>query len=139
MTESKAPLRTPDSRIRVILVVEDEALIRLDISEHLRGCGFQVHEASNAARAIEILEAGDQGIDLVFSDLQMPGDMDGIGLSQWIETNRPGLQVLLTSGDDAKAAAASSLCEREHFFRKPYDVDNVATHIRTLIEGSPLR
>lgn len=132
------PSQNSSGRIRIVLVVEDEVLIRLDILEYLRNRGFQAYEAPNAARAIEILQ-GDHGIDLVFSDLQMPGEMDGIGLAQWIRKNRPDLPILLTSGDTQKAATAKELLENEPFLAKPYDAGHVVTRILTLIETNRIR
>ena len=136
---SDSPSRCPSGRIRTILVVEDETLVRLDISEYLRSCGFETYEAPNAARAIEILEGSDHAIDLVFSDLQMPGETDGIGLAQWIRKNRPDLPILLTSGDSQRAALAKELCENEPFLAKPYDAGHAVSRILNLIETNLLR
>jgi CheY-like chemotaxis protein len=63
-----------------ILVVEDDIFVRLDIAEYLRDCGYRVIEAGTAAEAIDVLESN-VPIDLVFSDIQMPGEMDGFGLA----------------------------------------------------------
>jgi len=131
---TSSPFPDPKERTPAILVVEDEILIRFVISDYLQHCGFRVYEAGNAAEAIAILESDKAAIDLVFSDLQMPGEMDGFGLSQWIKQNRPGLPILLTSGDKKKSATAKELCENEPFFAKPYDVAQIVAQIRTLID-----
>jgi CheY-like chemotaxis protein len=131
---SKSRFPDPKERIPAILIVEDEVLIRFVISAYLQECGFRVYEAGDAAEAIEIMEADRAAIDLVFSDVAMPGDMDGFGLAQWIRKNRPGLAVVLTSGDAKKSATAKDLCENEPFFAKPYDVAQVVAQIRRLIE-----
>ena len=119
----------PDERTPAILIVEDEVLIRFVLADYLRECGFKVLEAGDAAEAIQIIEA-EVDIDLVFSDVQMPGEMDGFGLAQWVRRNRPKLPITLTSGDSKKSAAAKELCENEPFFAKPYDVAKVVAHIR---------
>ena len=69
-----------------ILVVEDEVLIRLMISKYLREFGHKVVEARNAAEATRILQS-DEPVETEFSDIRMPGDMNGIGLAQWIDRN----------------------------------------------------
>jgi CheY-like chemotaxis protein len=119
----------PEERAPAILIVEDEVLIRFVIADYLRECGFKVLEAGDAAEAIQIIEAEIE-LDLVFSDVQMPGEMDGFGLAQWIRAHRPKLPVTLTSGDSKKSAKAKELCENEPFFAKPYDVAKVVAHIR---------
>jgi CheY-like chemotaxis protein len=129
---SKTSFPDPKDRTPSILVVEDEMLIRFAISDYLQHCGFRVHVANDAAEAVKILEKGDP-VDLVFSDVVMPGEMNGFGLAQWIRKNRPGLPVVLTSGDSKKAAVAKELCENEPFFGKPYDMMQVVAKIRTLI------
>jgi CheY-like chemotaxis protein len=68
----------------------------------------------------------------------MPGEMDGFALAQWIRHNRPGLPVVLTSGDTKKSEAARDLCEDEPFFAKPYQLEPVVQRIRALI-GWPER
>lgn len=62
---------------QTVLVVEDEVLVRLVIADYLRECGYRVHEAANAAEAVTVLESGTVSVNIVFSDVQMPGDMDG--------------------------------------------------------------
>jgi CheY-like chemotaxis protein len=132
---ARARFPDPADRVPAILVVEDEILMRLVICDYLRECGFRVYEAGNATEAIEILESDKATIDLVFSDVNMPGAMDGFGLAHWVRKNRPGLPITLTSGDSKKSKAAKDLCENEPFFAKPYDVRLVVAQIRTLIEA----
>jgi CheY-like chemotaxis protein len=129
----RARFPDPAERLPAILVVEDEVLIRLVIADYLRECGFKVYEAGNAAEALEILEADNTKIDLVFSDVRMPGEMDGFALAQWVRRNRPGLPVILTSGDRKKSEVARDLCEDEPFFAKPYELEPVVQRIRALI------
>jgi CheY-like chemotaxis protein len=82
-----------------ILVVEDDARIRLQIADHLARRGYLVVEADSADNALELLERDSGAIDCVFSDVQMPGRHDGVALARWILRHRPGLAVLLTSGN----------------------------------------
>lgn len=129
----------PAERTPTVLVVEDEVLIRIALSDYLQECGFKVLEAGNADEAVEIIQHSSVTIDLVFSDVVMPGSMDGFGLAKWIRINRAGLPVILTSGDAGKADAAKALCEREPFLAKPYDLENLVKHIRTLIDSAKTR
>lgn len=82
---------------QTILFVEDEALIRMDMAEFLRECGYRVHEAANANEALEALRAK-FAIDLVFTDINLPGGMNGLELAEWISGNRPGVKTLITTG-----------------------------------------
>ena len=93
-----------------ILVVEDDVLVRNIVAAYLRECGFDVIEASGADEAIRVLQA-DVRVDIVFSDVNMPGSMDGFGLAQWVRRERPWLRVILTSGAARTAKEAGDLCE----------------------------
>jgi CheY-like chemotaxis protein len=135
MSMEQIALPDPQERMPTILVVDDEALIRMAISDYLQECGFKVLEASNAAEALAMIESNQSTLDLVFSDIRMPGEMDGFGLSKWIRENKPGLPVILTSGDKKKSDAAHELCTKEPFLTKPYDVHIVVGHIRSAIEA----
>ena len=81
-----------------ILFVEDEALVRMDMAEFLRECGYRVHEAANGNEATEALQS-DFAIDLVFTDINLPHGMSGLDLAEWTLSNRPGVKVLATTGD----------------------------------------
>jgi CheY-like chemotaxis protein len=112
-----------------ILVVEDEGLVRLDIAAYLRSRDFRVLEAGNAHEAIQLLIA-DHNIDLVFSDVSMPGGLNGIELARWVRKQRSGVQVLLTSGTDDNVRIASA----EHaVVQKPYYPSDVEMSIRRLL------
>jgi CheY-like chemotaxis protein len=116
-----------------ILVVEDEVLVRLVIAEYLRECGYKVHEAANADEALAVLQSPDVSIDLVFSDVLMPGDMDGFGLARWVRDNKPDVRVVLTSSVDRSAEIAGTLCEAGPMLDKPYEPLHVVHRIRQLL------
>jgi CheY-like chemotaxis protein len=96
MSPHHRPIHDPDQPTR-ILVVEDEVLVRLSVAAYLRSCGYHVIEAKTADEAVAVLGAH-KGIDMVFSDIQMPGSMDGFALAHWLHRERPDIHVLLTSG-----------------------------------------
>ena len=80
-----------DSPFHTVLVVEDEVLIRVVIADYLRECGYRVYEAVNASEALAMLQAPEVSVDIVFSDVEMPGDMDGLGLARWVRANKPSV------------------------------------------------
>ena len=123
----------PSDRIPTILIVDDEVLIRLALSDFLQECGFKIVEAADAAEAVEIIKQGIVKIDLVFSDVRMPGEMDGIALASWVREKYPDTPIFLASGDIGKTNAAHRLCVGEPFFTKPYDFDAVANKIREAV------
>ena len=81
----------------------------------------------------------DVRIDIVFSDVNMPGSMDGFGLAQWVRRERPWLQVILTSGAARTAKEAGDLCEQGPILAKPYDHAELERHIRTCWRASVRR
>lgn len=84
-------------RTRSILIVEDEALIRFELIDFFEDAGFTVSEAENADEAIAILKE-DSSIQVVLTDVQMPGSMDGIRLAHHIRDRHPPTLLVVTSG-----------------------------------------
>ena len=116
MSEETQDHRPPPE---TILFVEDEVLTRMDMAEFLRQSGYRVSEAANAAEAIDALNSK-LTVDLVVTDVKMPGDTDGFALAEWVRTNRPGVEVIVASGDtDSKQRAERSLTSGL-FLPKPY-------------------
>lgn len=81
----------------IVLVVEDETLIRLDLVQKLEDAGLDVCEAASAAEAIDILEHHPE-IRVVFTDIQMPGTMDGLELARYVRKRWPPTIVVISSG-----------------------------------------
>jgi CheY-like chemotaxis protein len=116
-----------------VLVVEDEVLVRLAIAEHLRECGFTVAEAANGEEAQALILAGLE-VDLVFSDINMPGAVDGITLASWLKDHGIDAPVVLTSGERAMLEAAQSACANVRvFITKPYPEVKIVEHFRALL------
>lgn len=110
------------------LIAEDEVLIRVAIVDCLEDRGFSVVEVGNASAAIQFIVHSGVPIDIVFSDICMPGEPDGLGLARWLRQNRPGLPIMLTSGlrkQDAMVEVEAGAI----FFEKPYDCELVADKI----------
>ena len=125
MTEKPEALET-------ILVVEDDVLIRMPIAQYLRDCGYRVIEAVNADEAITVLLHRDTVVDIVFSDIEMPGAMDGFGLAKWIREHRPGTEIVLAGTVSRSVDVAKELCEAGPL-PKPYEAQAVHDHIRRLL------
>lgn len=122
-------------REQTILVVEDEASVRLAICDYLTQQEFIVLQAANAAGAIEVISHHPE-IDLVFTDLAMPGDMDGLDLVDWLLKRRPGLPVIVTSGVWGRVSTMEDYSRHQalSYFVKPYPYEAVARKIRQVIE-----
>jgi len=130
-TSTNITLRA-DAPSPTVLVVEDEVLIRLVIADYLRDCGYKVHEAVSGEEAIAILQAPEVSIDVVFSDVEMPGSMDGFALARWVRANKPGMEIILTSGIERSADIAATLCEAGPLMKKPYSSQDVVDRLRQL-------
>jgi CheY-like chemotaxis protein len=121
-------------REHLVLIVDDDPAIRGMLSEFLQGCGYQTITSSSGDEAVVVLESGHL-IDLVFSDVHMPGKLDGFGLARWIMENKPGLPLILVSGDLGKTNAALELFGAE-MFPKPYDLGAAVRKIRETLNRS---
>jgi CheY-like chemotaxis protein len=116
----------------VVLIVEDEFLLRIDAAEVIGAAGFEVIEAANADEAIEVLEArGD--IMVVFTDIQMPGSMDGLKLARAVRGRWPPIKIVATSGH--LNVGETDLPEGGRFLPKPYSSTQVTRVLRELTVG----
>jgi two-component system, response regulator PdtaR len=119
---------------RAVLVVEDEILIRSAAAEFLRGAGYKVIEAATAVEAVAVFASRVQ-IDLVFSDINMPGSTDGVGLARWVTDHHPGVHVILTSA--ISHARRAGEVRAAGFLPKPYRLAEVARRIGSLLSDPP--
>jgi DNA-binding NtrC family response regulator len=115
-----------------VLVVEDDILVRMPIAQYLRDCGYVVIEAADADEAMTVLLHRQTGVDIVFTDTDMLGSVDGFGLARWIREHRPGLDVFLAGTVPRAVESAEQLCA-EGPIPKPYDAQTVHNHIRRLL------
>src|SRR5688572_3280442 len=104
-------------REKIALIVDDEVFARLFAIQVLLDEGFTVIEAEDAQEGLEMLDRNDD-VAVVLTDVKMPGDMDGIGLSEWVRQNRPDVAVVLTSGQ--VEVHATHLPQNARFLPKPY-------------------
>jgi two-component system, response regulator PdtaR len=117
--------------VSVILVAEDEALIMMNVVDDLIEAGYDVLEARHAEQALAILSSAADGINILFTDVRMPGEMDGIALCHHTKKYWPWIGLLATSAHPAPAVA--ELPEGCRFLPKPYHRAHVMEHLAALI------
>lgn len=117
---------------RTILLVEDDVLLRMLASDELRAAGFAVLEARDADEAMAILDSG-VPLDMVLTDIRMPGSMDGLGLAGIVRRRWPELKIVVASGE---RPARSDLAAADEFVAKPYNPSGLVARVRQLLGGS---
>ncbi len=115
-----------------VLVVEDEPITRMDVVEQLEESGFKVFEAPDANRAIKILEAN-SAIRVLFTDIDMPGSMDGLKLAAAVRDRWPPIRIVVASG--LRKINVDSLPADSRFFTKPYSVIEIAATMRSMVQA----
>ena len=116
-----------------VIVVEDETLVRLDIVVSLENEGFNVLEATNADDAIAILDAHPE-IRLLFTDIDMPGSMDGLKLAVAVRDRWPPVMIIVASGH--QQLSDELLPVDGKFFTKPYDHARVIRTMREMLAAA---
>lgn len=121
--------RDPAKSATTILVVEDDVLVRLVVCDALRDAGLQVVEVESADEALLYLKT-DSSVELVFSDVRLPGSLDGIELAKRLKLDFPHLKVVLTSGHLLPSEVGMDLV----LLRKPYPLAQLAARIVEILE-----
>jgi CheY-like chemotaxis protein len=115
------------TKMPAVLVVEDEPLVRLGAVNIIEDAGFEVIEAASADEAIRILEWRSD-VRVVFTDIHMPGSMDGLKLAHAVRSRWPPIKIIVTSGRDL--IADQVLPEGGRFFAKPYNTIEILGALR---------
>lgn len=118
-----------EARPVVVLLAEDEVILRLSTAEDLRTTGFSVIEAASADEAWTVLSSG-ADVDILFTDVQMPGHIDGIELAQRARRLRPALKIIVTSGQAPEWRGVRSA---DLFVGKPFDFDRLVKLLTELV------
>jgi CheY-like chemotaxis protein len=122
-----------ESKRPTVLIVEDELLLRMDAVDMVGAAGFEAIEAGTADEAIEILEARPD-ISVVFTDIQIPGSMDGLKLAGAIRGRWPPIKIVATSG--RLHVRETDLPEGGRFLPKPYSSKEITGVLRELMGGA---
>ena len=131
---SAARVRRPKAIVNhkpAVLIVDDEPLVRMHVEEFLYDAGYEIVSASDADEAIAILEKRDD-IQVVITDIQMPGSMDGVRLAHAVRDRWPPVAIIVTSG---RAAPLGELPENSRFFPKPVREREVLGALREMTSG----
>jgi CheY-like chemotaxis protein len=131
--ESSAPRGHVVTEVRELhlLILEHEALARWGVAAELRSLGYTVIEAHTVKEAVSIIESGTH-IDVVFCDLDIPGDPSGRDFEDWLTRHEPRVPVLLTSVD-ANSGPTTDNRPTRAFMVKPYPIDTVTSWIAILL------
>jgi DNA-binding NtrC family response regulator len=113
-----------------VLLVEDEPMIRAIGIDALEDAGYEVIEARDADEAVRILEAAGE-VQVLFTDIRMPGSMDGLALANLVHERWPAMKILITSGDTFPRAA--QLPYDGHFLAKPYRLETLQSEVTSLL------
>ena len=116
----------------VILLVEDEVLVRMLAADVLSEAGFTVLESTNAEEALTLLEARPD-VQVLFTDVNMPGALDGLGLAQTVHEQSPGIGILIGSG--RIRPAPGELSPGTRFIAKPYAPSALTDAVRAVARG----
>ena len=115
-----------------VLVVEDEPFVRMVAADALTERGIMAWEAGDAGEALHVL-AEHPNIGLVFTDVNMPGDMDGLGLAHEVSRRRPDVTLIVTSG--AVNVSDAELPDHGTFLAKPYPTDRLVQIVERQLDG----
>ena len=116
---------------RTVLIVEDEILVRVVAVAILSDAGFDIIEADHAEAALTIFGSRAADITLLFTDITMPGDLNGLNLAHHVQRRWPQIALLITSGE--KPPQREELPRDSRFMPKPYTSDHVEAQIRALL------
>ena len=120
-----------------ILIIEDREKIRSFVCRVLNRLGYQLLEAENSNEALKLLQTNNQ-IDLIFSDISIPGKMDGLDLANHINSRIPSLKILLTTGMESGLGRDNDKKIDFPLLRKPYSIEKLATSIRSMLDNGQL-
>lgn len=112
-----------------VMVVDDEVIARIVLADELRDRGWNVVEAASADEALRVLQGGVR-IDLMVTDIRMPGSIDGVALARRARADLPGLPVVIVSGE-RPTDAARAVCDG--YFEKPYSIDRLLDLVSDLM------
>jgi DNA-binding response OmpR family regulator len=117
----------------IVVVVEDEFLIRMMVVEALADEGFEVIEAASGDAAMVLLES--DGVRLLVTDINLPGRIDGIGVAKAARNHKPDMPIIFMSGRPSKLAEARVVDDPAVFLQKPFAMSQLLNDVRRLVEA----
>jgi two-component system, response regulator PdtaR len=123
------PSEVPE-RPLVIVIADDEALVRAAAVDALEDEGFITFEAENAVAALDICKSRPEAVDVLFTDIRMPGPMDGLELAHRVRERWPRIIIIIASGNIF--VGRDQLPEGARFLPKPYEIDRIVDIIRQM-------
>ncbi|MDP3677044.1 MAG: HWE histidine kinase domain-containing protein [Novosphingobium sp.] len=127
---------TQPEAVPIVLIVEDEMVLRMRAVDIVEDAGFVPIEAVSADEAIQILETRDD-VSLLFTDIQMPGSMDGLKLAYAVHTRWPHIKIILVSGEVAVTDADKPIDSR--FFPKPLEIQQMILELQQMVGNGALK
>ncbi len=116
----------------VVHLIEDELLVRMTAADELEEAGFQVLEATNADEALKVLEVRSDEVQVLFTDVHMPGSMDGMALAEQVSQRWPHVLLLISSG--YARPHSDEIPDHGHFVPKPYIGATLVRHINEMMD-----
>ena len=133
-TGKKAAIRGHET----ILLVEDEASLRLAVAQGLRSLGYRVLEADNGQVGMKLWQKHAGQVDLLFSDMVMPEGLTGLDLAEKLKEEKPDLKVIISSGYNAEMAGQAILTAGGvMYLQKPYHIEVLSRTVRDCLDGKP--
>ena len=130
----KAPDRSSKpANGKTVLVLDDDVLVRMPVVQFLRDCGYRVVEAANTDEAVAILQKTDALVDVVLSEIDIPGSINGFKFAVWARSVRPELKILLAGTPERTVRNAAELCEVGPTLKRPYGHKLVLDRIKRLL------
>lgn len=118
-----------------VLIVEDEPLIRMMAVDFVEDAGFSTIEAANAEEALASLD-NNPDISVLFTDVDMPGPMNGLELARLVHEKWPGISIIVASG--YRKTMTGELPDGGMFFQKPYDIDRITAALQTMTSNGSM-
>ena len=124
-------MKSPTTDTPYALIVDDDFIIRMDAKDILEQAGFQVLDADHGDAAFELLKTRHPDVVLLFTDVQMPGQLDGFALAHKVAASWPHISIVVASGH--VTPDPGSMPDRARFIAKPFSARLVHTHLQELL------
>src|SRR3984893_9396365 len=119
--------------IKTVLVLDGDVLVRMPVVQFLRDCGHRAVEAAIPEGAMASFQKTNLPVDVVLSEIDIPGSMNGFGFAQWARSVRPELKIQLAGTPGRKVQNAAELCGVGPTLKRPYDHKRVLYRIKRLL------